>query len=48
MKVREKPKAIKYIKDRDLTKSYLKAKNYIENGFVQFGRFTQTPTKKSK
>ena len=32
MKVREKPKAIEYIVSRQLTKPYLKAKEYIELG----------------
>lgn len=32
MKVREKPKTIKYIKSRQLVKPYLKAKKYIELG----------------
>ena len=30
MKIFEKPKVIKYIKSRQLTKAYLKAKHYIE------------------
>ena len=32
MIVREKPKVIDYIKTRQLTKPYLKAKEYIETG----------------
>ena len=35
MKVREKPKAIKYIKSRHLVKPYLKAKKYIELGLYE-------------
>ena len=35
MKVREKPKAIKFIKSRQLTKPYLKAKKYIELGLYE-------------
>ena len=35
MKVREKPKAIKYIKSRQLVKPYLKAKKNIELGLYE-------------
>lgn len=35
MKVREKPHVIKYLKNHQLTKSYLKAKGYIEAGLFE-------------
>ncbi|NOX86490.1 MAG: hypothetical protein GXO86_11105 [Chlorobi bacterium] len=35
MKVREKPKVIKYLKSRQLVKPYLKAKGYIEGGLYE-------------
>ena len=35
MKVREKPKVIKYIVTHQLTSQYLKAKHYIEQGLFE-------------
>jgi hypothetical protein len=35
MIVREKPNAVEYIKSRQLTKPYLKAKKFIEQGLYE-------------